>query len=56
MNDFMFDFRQSHADRLEDAGVIKFGERAYTMPKEEKSSMRSRIVRQVRLMLQKDGR
>ena len=56
MNDFMFDFRQSQADRLEDAGVIKFGERANMMPKAQKTTMRSRIVRQVRVMLQKDAR
>lgn len=56
MNDFMFDFRQSQADRLEDAGVIKFGERANLIPKAHKGTMRSRIIRQVRQVLLKDGR
>ncbi|GEM_PF-2082022 len=56
MNDFMFDFRQAHADRLEDAGVIKYGERANMIPKAQKGTMRSRIIRQVRQVLLKEGR
>ena len=52
----MSDIRQSQADRLEDAGVIKFGERANSMPKAQKGTMRSRVIRQVREVLLNKGR
>jgi len=56
MNDFMFDFRQSHADRLEDAGIVKYGEHVNLMPKAPKGTMRSRILKQVRHVLLRDAR
>ncbi len=56
MSDFMFDFRQAHTDRLEDAGIIKYGEHTNLMPKAQKGTMRTRIIRQVRQVLLRDVR
>ena len=47
----MMDFRQSQNDRLEDAGVIKYGERVNSTPKTNISTLRNRIVRTVRDVL-----
>lgn len=51
MFNIMFDVRQSQADRLEDAGVIKFGDRANSIPKIQKGTMRSRVIREMRQVL-----
>ena len=51
MNDFMFDFRQAHQDRLEDAGLVKYGEHVNALPQANKGTMRSRVVKQVRQTL-----
>jgi hypothetical protein len=45
MNNFMFGFRQSQANRLEDALVIKFGEHARMMPKAHKRKPFAHILR-----------
>ena len=45
------DFQQSQMDRLEDAGVIKYGALSNSMPKTQKVTMRSRVMRQVRQAL-----
>jgi hypothetical protein len=56
MYNTMFDFRQSQLDRLEDAGVIKLGERANSIPKAQRGTMRSRVMRQVREVLLANSR
>lgn len=50
MNNFM-EFRQSQNDRLEDAGVIRYGEHVNSIPKANKSTFRSRIARSLREVL-----
>jgi hypothetical protein len=52
----MFDIRQSQMDRLEDAGVIKLGDRAHSIPKVQKGTMRSRVLRQVSQILSVNSR
>lgn len=52
----MSDIRQSQADRLEDAGVIKFGDRINSIPKVQKGTMRSRVLRQVSQILSINNR
>ena len=56
MFSYNFDVRQAHADRLEDAGVIKYGDRANSMPKAQQGTMRSRILRQVSLIISTNNR
>ena len=56
MHGFMFDIRQSQADRLEDAGVIKYGEHVNSFPKSQRDTMRSRVIRQIREILSANGR
>jgi hypothetical protein len=52
----MSDIRQSQIDRLEDAGVIKFGDRINSIPKVQKGTMRSRVLQQVRQVLHNNDR
>lgn len=44
----MMDFRQSQLERLEDAGVVKYGENVNSVPKTNSGTFRSRIIRGVR--------
>lgn len=56
MNNVMFDVRQSQLDRLEDAGVIKYGERVNSLPKAERSTLRMRFARSLREVLRGGAR
>lgn len=42
------DVRQSQMDRLEDAGIVKYGERANSIPKADQGTLRSRFARSLR--------
>ncbi len=55
MNNFM-EFRQSQNDRLEDAGVIRYGERMNSIPKANRGTLRSRIARSLREVLRGSAR
>lgn len=48
MYNVMFDVRQSQMDRLEDAGIIKHGEHANSLPKADRGTLRTRFARSLR--------
>ena len=50
MYDLMY-VRQAHQDRLEDAGVVKYGEYENSPLKTHKGTMRSRVARQIHTLL-----
>lgn len=56
MYNIMFDLRQSQNDRLEDAGVIKYGERVNSIPKAGRTTLRSRINNGIREVIRGGAR
>lgn len=52
----MMEFRQSQLERLEDAGVIRHGEHAHSVPKADRGTLRTRILRSVRDVLRGGAR
>jgi len=52
----MMEFRQSQNDRLEDAGVVRYGEHVNSIPKHDHGTLRSRIIRSVREVLRGGAR
>jgi len=44
----MFEIRQSQMDRLEDAGIVKYGEQANSIPKADRGTLRNRFARSLR--------
>lgn len=55
MYNVMIEIRQSQNDRLEDAGVIKYGEGFNSVPKAARGTLRSRVVNSLRDVL-RNGR
>lgn len=56
MYNIMFDVRQSQMDRLEDAGIIKYGEQANSIPKVDRGTLRTRFARSLRDIVRGDTR
>ncbi len=56
MYNIMFELRQSQNDRLEDAGVIKYGKYENSIPKANKGTLRSRINNGIREVLRGGAR
>ncbi len=52
----MMEFRQSQLERLEDAGVVKFGAHSNSIPKTNRGTLRTRIARSVREVLRGGAR
>ena len=56
MYNVMFEQRQSQLDRLEDAGVVKYGEHANSVPKAAQGTLRNRIANSLREVIRGGGR
>jgi len=52
----MMEFRQTQNERLEDAGVIRYGEHVNSIPKYQQGTLRSRILQTVRDVLRGGAR